>query len=116
LNYHLNRGGVGYEQVRVMRTVTVLGRLLDQRGQPLKGAMVINHASRGVTESDGYFAVEMSESTPTLEIRHQGARLCFLKLDSNNARRENEVLLVGDQACAPDDLAQTGNGADKKGA
>lgn len=116
LSYHLNRGGVGYQQVRVMRTVTVLGRLLDQRGQPLKGAMVINHASRGVTEADGYFAVEMSESTPTLEIRHQGARLCFLNLDSNNARRENEVLLVGDQACAPEDLARVDKVSTKDGA
>lgn len=110
LGYHLNRGGVQYRQVRVMRTLTVLGRLLDVHGQPLKGALVINHASRGVSEADGFFAVEMSESTPTLEVHHQGAPLCFLRMDAKHARRENEVLLVGDQRCSRDSLAQAGGG------
>jgi hypothetical protein len=105
LGYHLNRGGVGYQQVRVMRTVTVLGRLLDAQGAPIRGAMVINHASRSVSEADGFFAVEMSESTPTLEVRHNGSPVCFLRLDDKHAKRENEVLLVGDQACTADSLA-----------
>lgn len=104
-SYHLNRGGVEYRKVRIMRTVTVLGRLIDVKGAPIKGALVINHASRTLTEADGFFAVEMSESTPTLEVRQQGSRLCFLKLDEKNARRENEVLLVGDQQCNPRSLA-----------
>nr|WP_314569051.1 TcfC E-set like domain-containing protein [uncultured Pseudomonas sp.] len=107
-SYHLNRGGVDYHQVRIMRTVTVLGRLLDVRGAPIKGALVINHASRSLTEPDGFFAVEMSESTPTLEVRQRGGRLCFIKLDERHARRENEVLLVGDQQCSPDTLAGAG--------
>lgn len=105
VSYHLNRGGVNYQQIRVMRTVTVLGRLLDVRGEPIKGALVINHASRSLTETDGFFAVEMSESTPTLEVRQSGGRLCFLKLDGKHATRENEILLVGDQQCSPDSLA-----------
>lgn len=108
-SYHLNRGAVTYQKVRIMRTVTVLGRLLDAGGAPIKGAMVINHASRSLSEADGFFAVEMSESTPTLEVRRSGARLCFLKLDEKNAQRENEVLMVGDQQCSPDTLAATGN-------
>ncbi len=115
LAYHLNKGGVEYRTVRVMRTLTVLGRLLDVQGQPLKGALVINHASRSVSEADGFFAVEMSESTPTLEVRHHGARLCFLRLDAKHARRENEVLLVGDQRCATDTLAAA-QGAEGEGA
>lgn len=108
VSYHLNRGGIDYQKVRILRTVTVLGRLLDVHGEPIKGALVINHASRSLTEPDGFFAVEMSESTPTLEVRQRGSRLCFLKLDDKHARRENEVLLVGDQRCNPDDLADAG--------
>lgn len=104
-SYHLNRGAVDYQKIRVMRTVTVLGRLLDPDGKPIKGALVINHASRSVSEADGFFAVEMSESTPTLEVRRSGVRLCFLKLDSGHARRENQVLMVGDQQCSTDTLA-----------
>lgn len=106
LDYHLNRGGVGYRQLRVMRTVTVLGRLLDRHGQPWRGALVINHASRSVSEAGGHFAVEMSESTPTLEVRHQGKSVCLLKLDLANLEREDDIVLAGDLACLPEGLAQ----------
>lgn len=107
-SYHLNRGAVSYQKIRIMRTVTVLGRLLDAMGAPIKGAMVINHASRSLSEADGFFAVEMSESTPTLEVRRGGTRLCFLKLDEKHAQRENEILMVGDQQCLPHTLAAAG--------
>lgn len=102
LDYHLNRGGIEYRQVRVLRTVTVLGRLFDEHGKPMRGAQVINHASRSVTETDGFFAVEMSESTPTLEIRQQGQAVCLLSLDMGTLAREDDVLLAGDQRCAPE--------------
>ncbi|WJD63998.1 TcfC E-set like domain-containing protein [Pseudomonas kurunegalensis] len=99
LDYHLNRGGVEYRQLSVMRTVTVLGRLLDAQGRPLRGALVINHASRSVTEDSGFFSVEMSESTPTLEIRRDGKVACLLTLDPQQLEREASVLLAGDQMC-----------------
>lgn len=105
LDYHLNRGGVEYGQVRVLRTVTVLGRLLDDQGQPLAGAMVINHASRSVSEAGGHFAVQLSQSTPTLEIRRGGQTLCNLSLDLAEHKREDDVLLVGDLPCAGEGLA-----------
>ncbi|WP_084167985.1 CS1-pili formation C-terminal domain-containing protein [Pseudomonas vranovensis] len=104
-NYHLNKGGVAYQKVRIMRTVTVVGRLLNAQGQPLRGAMVINHASRSVSETDGFFAVEMSESTPTLEVRQNGGQQCFLHLDKARYEREKDVLLVGDLTCTPGGLA-----------
>lgn len=107
VDYHLNRGGVGYRQLHVMRTVTVLGRLLDAQGQPMRGALVMNHASRGVSEVDGHFTVEMSESTPTLEIRSAGAAACLLKLDPAGLQREDDVLLAGDLRCVPKGWAST---------
>ncbi|AIR91712.1 TcfC E-set like domain-containing protein [Pseudomonas cremoricolorata] len=106
LDYHLNRGGVTYRKLRVLRTVTVLGRLIDAHGQPMGGAQVVNHASRSVAESGGMFAVEMSESTPTLEVRQGGTTLCLLSLDPNTLTREGDVLLAGDLSCNPDSLAQ----------
>ncbi|HDS1736976.1 CS1-pili formation C-terminal domain-containing protein [Pseudomonas sp. BP8] len=101
LDYHLNRGGIAYRQLRVLRTVTVLGRLFDGHGRALRGAQVVNHASRTVSEADGFFAVEMSESTPTLEIRQRGTLVCQLKLDLQQLQREGDVLLAGDQTCSP---------------
>lgn len=110
VDYHLNRGGVEYRQLRVLRTVTVLGRLLDAQGSPLRGAQVINHASRSVSEADGFFAVEMSASTPTLEVRHGGATACLLTLDPEAMTREGEVWLAGDQVCNAADLAALSDG------
>ncbi|WP_313739481.1 TcfC E-set like domain-containing protein [Pseudomonas sp.] len=106
-DYHLNRGGVEYRQLRVMRTVTVLGRLVDEHGEGLSGAQLINHASRSVSEPGGYFAVELSESTPVLEVRLGGNALCLLSLQPERLPRENDVLMAGDQRCRPQSLAET---------
>ncbi|CAM3828346.1 putative outer membrane usher protein EcpC [Pseudomonas reidholzensis] len=106
LDYHLNRGGIAYRQLRVMRTVTVIGRLLDGQGKPLRGAQVINHASRTVSEADGFFAVEMSEATPSLEVHQHGAAACLLRLDLLALEREGDVVLAGDQTCSPASLAE----------
>ena len=114
VDYHLNRGGIEFRQLRVLRTVTVIGRLLDSHNRPLRGAQVINHASRTVSEADGFFAVEMSESTPTLEIRQQGAPVCLLTLDPALLTREGDVLLAGDQICSAASLAQAHGGQKKR--
>ncbi|MGU9849388.1 CS1-pili formation C-terminal domain-containing protein [Pseudomonas koreensis] len=103
--YHLNKGGVEYRKVRVMKTLTVLGRLLDPQGRPLKGHHVINHASRGVSEVDGFFSMEMHAGSPTLEVRYADQLLCQFRLDTDKHRSENNVLMIGDLRCSPDTLA-----------
>jgi hypothetical protein len=104
--YHLNKGGVEYRKVRVMKTFTVLGRLLDAQGRPLKGHHVINHASRGVSEVDGFFSMEMNAGSPTLEVRYADQLLCQFRLDTSRHRSENDVLMIGDLRCTPDTLAE----------
>lgn len=104
-NYHLNKGGVDYRKISVMKTVTVLGRLLDAQGKPLKGHHVINHASRAVSEVDGFFSMEMNAGAPTLEVRYANTLLCQFRLDPSKARQESDVLLIGDLRCTPDTLA-----------
>jgi hypothetical protein len=113
--YHLNKGGVEYRQVRVMKTLTVLGRLVDAQGQPLKGHHVINHASRGVTEVDGFFSMEMNAGSPTLEVRHANQLLCQFRLDADRHRSENNVLMIGDLQCTPDTLADASSSDQKAG-
>jgi hypothetical protein len=103
--YHLNKGGVEYRKVRVMKTLTVLGRLIDPQGRPLKGHHVINHASRGVSEVDGFFSMEMHAGSPTLEVRYADQLLCQFRLDTDKHRSENNVLMIGDLRCSPDTLA-----------
>ncbi|MBC3363073.1 CS1-pili formation C-terminal domain-containing protein [Pseudomonas sp. SWRI154] len=105
--YHLNKGGVDYRRIQVLRTVTVLGRLLDAQGQPLKGHHVINHASRGISEVDGFFSMEMNAGSPTLEVRYGNELFCRFRLDPDSASREGDVLMIGDLRCTPDTLADT---------
>ncbi|MFZ3281065.1 CS1-pili formation C-terminal domain-containing protein [Pseudomonas sp.] len=113
--YHLNKGGVEYRKVRVMKTLTVLGRLVDPQGRPLKGHHVINHASRGVTEVDGFFSMEMNAGSPTLEVRQGNQLLCQFRLDANQHRSENNVLMIGDLRCTPDTLADLTSTEQKAG-
>jgi Mat/Ecp fimbriae outer membrane usher protein len=105
--YHMNKGGVAYRKISVMKSVTVLGRLLDGQGQPLRGHHVINHASRGVSEVDGFFSMEMNASSPTLEVRYGNELLCQFRLDPDNSNSEGDVLMIGDLHCTPDTLADT---------
>ena len=114
-SYHLNKGGVDYRKITVMKTVTVLGRLLDERGAPLKGHHVINHASRGVSEVDGFFSMEMSASAPTLQVRYQNQLLCQFRLDPSTAPDENDVLMIGDLRCTPDTLAEANHKGETAG-
>jgi outer membrane usher protein FimD/PapC len=104
-DYHVNRGGVAFQRVHVMRTLTVIGRLLSPDGQPVAGALVINHASRSVTEADGFFAVEMSQSTPTLEVRVGNQRHCLVTIDTEKGQQDQDVVLMGDLTCSPRTLA-----------
>ncbi|MDI3271142.1 CS1-pili formation C-terminal domain-containing protein [Pseudomonas sp. MDT1-16] len=113
--YHLNKGGVEYRKIRVMKTLTVLGRLVDSQGQPLKGHHVINHASRGVTEVDGFFSMEMNAGSPTLEVRQGNQLRCQFRLDANRHRSENNVLMIGDLRCTPDTLADVATTEQKAG-
>lgn len=107
--YHLNKGGVDYRKVTVSKTLTVLGRLVDTQGKPLKGHHIINHASRGVSEVDGFFSMEMNAASPTLEVRQGEQLLCQFRLDTANARSENDLLMIGDLRCMPDTLADVAN-------
>lgn len=114
-SYHLNKGGVDYRKVTVMKTVTVLGRLLDEHGTPLRGHHVINHASRGVSEVDGFFSMEMSSSSPTLQVRYQNQLLCQFRLDPSKAPSESDVLMIGDLRCTPDTLAEVAHASEAAG-
>jgi hypothetical protein len=105
LPYHLNKGGIAYNQVDVVRTITVLGHLQDSQGRPLAGAHVINHAGRSVAEADGFFALEMNSRMPTLVVRHPDISACSFELDGRTTRRRGEMWMAGILRCPPSALA-----------
>lgn len=86
-----------------MKTVTVIGRLLDEQGAPLRGAMVVNHAGRTVTEADGFFAVEMSARNPVLRMEMDGSQRCEITIDAEPALLQRDIMLLGDLPCQKSD-------------
>lgn len=104
--YHLNRGGVGYGQVNIMSTVTVIGRLLNKEGKPLKGAVVRNHIGRTISENDGFFVIEMSKNNPSLQIEHDGRLQCQMLLNQDDKKWRQDTWLLGDLVCHEQLLAR----------
>ncbi|MDM5099817.1 CS1-pili formation C-terminal domain-containing protein [Aeromonas salmonicida] len=106
LPYHLSRGGVGYGQVNVMSTVTVIGRLLNKEGKPLKGAVVRNHIGRTISENDGFFVMEMSKQNPSLQVEHDGRLQCQMLLNQDDKKWRQDTWLLGDLVCHEQLLAR----------
>ncbi|MGX9257778.1 CS1-pili formation C-terminal domain-containing protein [Pantoea ananatis] len=104
LDYHHVRGGVSSHKVRVMKTVTVMGRLVDGQGQPLGGAKVINHAGRTVSESDGMFTIELHENNPVINIEHPYGMQCDILLRPETKNR-SEIIFAGNVTCEETVLA-----------
>lgn len=101
LPYHQNKGGVTSSKVRVMKTVTVIGRVVDHLGEPMSGVKLVNHAGHGISESDGFFVTDMHEHTPELVIHSRDNQQCKVILDPARVKRENNTLMVGDLSCKP---------------
>ncbi len=102
--YHINKGGVMYQKLRVLKTLSVLGRLVGPQGRPMGGAYLLNSAGSGVSEADGFFVLEMSESSPVLEVSYRGQPACNVALKPEQYTRENNVLLVADVVCRPESV------------
>lgn len=100
VSYHLNRGGVARHEVRVMKTVMVMGRVVNGSGEPLPGAKVVNHAGQSVTEHDGIFTMPVSHSAPVLNIESVTGQLCTVQLAKEKLGQEQKVIFAGDLRCA----------------
>lgn len=98
-NYHLNKGGVGYEKVHVMKTMTVVGRLVDHARSPVRAAHLSSPAGRSVTETDGFFALEVSRANPTIKVEKGGKHLSTLRLNPQEHQMEGDSLIVGELEC-----------------
>lgn len=98
IQYQINRGGVEYQKVRVMKTLTVMGRIIDAKGTPQGGVRVVNHAGRAVTHQDGFFTLEMHAHNPVVSIKHPDGQECEIYLDPSQDS-EHDMLFAGDLRC-----------------
>ncbi|MGU3522794.1 CS1-pili formation C-terminal domain-containing protein [Enterobacteriaceae bacterium C23F] len=98
LSYHQIPGEVSSHQVRVMKTVSVMGRLVDANQQPLNGAKVVNHAGRTLSQADGIFTLEMHKNNPEIKIEHPSGVGCTLRLAPEDLE-EQEIVFMGNLVC-----------------
>jgi outer membrane usher protein FimD/PapC len=98
VSYHVIRGGVRTQKVSVMKTVTVMGRMVDNTGVPLGGASVINHAGRTLTELDGLFTLELHEKNPVISVEHPSGVQCEVHLDPAR-QKQQDIIFVGNLPC-----------------
>ncbi|MGL5468915.1 MAG: CS1-pili formation C-terminal domain-containing protein, partial [Shewanella sp.] len=87
-------------------TVTVIGRLLDEQNQPLRGAMVSNPMGRAFTENDGFFALEASRRQPEFTVEHNGTLHCKHSAGEQNRMAESDIVLLGELKCSLGVMAQ----------
>ncbi|QHE21327.1 fimbrial protein [Stenotrophomonas maltophilia] len=99
VSYHLNKGGVMHASVDVLRTFTVMGQVVDANGKGQRGVQVINHASRSVSQEEGFFTLELSAREPVVELRYADHTGCTLSLDEARYPREGDVVMVGGLQC-----------------
>lgn len=115
-SYHLNKGGVGYEKVHVMKTMTAIGRLVDHAGQPVRAAHLSSPAGRSVTEADGFFALEVSYAKPVVKVEKGGKPFCTLHLKPQDHQMEGDSLIVGELECEQEQAnVDSGESRDEQG-
>lgn len=99
IDYHLNKGGIAQRSVQIAKTVTVIGRVTDTNGTPLRGAQLHNHVGRSTAEADGFFTLEMSTRQPEIEIRHPAVNPCRVRLDASRYSSQDDTILAGTLTC-----------------
>lgn len=98
LSYHQIPGGVSTHQVRVMKTVSIMGRLIDSDNKPLQGAQVINHAGRTLSQADGIFTLELHKHNPEIRVEHPSGQGCTLQIPPEEIDGQ-DILFVGNLLC-----------------
>ncbi|MFP3439135.1 CS1-pili formation C-terminal domain-containing protein [Pantoea sp. SIMBA_133] len=95
-DYQLVKGGVTSRQVKVMKTVTVVGQLTDAAGRPVSGARLVNHAGHSVSEDNGLFTLELSEATPEIALSYPDGQQCTVNVTQ---KARNDVVNMGTLRC-----------------
>lgn len=98
LSYHHIPGGVSTHDVRVMKTITVIGRIVDEELRALSGARVVNHAGRTVSQPDGMFTVEVHEHNPVITVDHASGTHCDIRL-SPETQKKQDIIFAGNLVC-----------------
>lgn len=114
IDYHHIPGGVSSREVRVMKTVTVIGRLVDKQGQSIGGVFVVNHAGKTMTQPDGMFTVDVHEHNPVLKIEHQSGAQCEIQLLPEQQKKD-DIIFAGNLLCGNDIQTVNIRDSQKKG-
>ncbi|EDT04122.1 conserved hypothetical protein [Burkholderia ambifaria IOP40-10] len=93
-------GGVVHQKIDAMRTVTVVGRVVDAKGQPETGIRIKNHAGQAWPENDGVFTMEVSRKDPNITVfKGKQARMTFDLKSKLKQADATGVVVLGDLKC-----------------
>ena len=101
-SYHLNKGGVQVQHVKVIETVTVMGYLYDSAGKPLRGALIKSQSGKNVSDVDGFFVMDMGNKQPEIRVEKNGQTLCSFTLDESRYPRKKNTVMAGSLICKAD--------------
>ncbi|MCA8180527.1 CS1-pili formation C-terminal domain-containing protein [Burkholderia vietnamiensis] len=93
-------GGVVHQTIDAMRTITVVGRVVDADGRPQKGIRIQNHAGQAWPENDGVFTLEVSRRRPSITVyRGEHAEATFDLKGKLEQADATGVVVLGDLKC-----------------
>lgn len=97
----MNRGSVQYVKVKALKTFTLVGMLLDERGQVLKNRYVKSGISSGMINADGVLTLDSAIANRMLTVRAedgQRALQCPLPSSMDQNKRVQFISAVRCQA------------------
>jgi len=74
----LNKGSVQYIKVKAVKTLTLIGTLLDEQGNLLKNRYVESDVGGAVINTEGVLTLEMGRGNKTLILRAEGEKSALI--------------------------------------
>nr|WP_314424651.1 TcfC E-set like domain-containing protein [uncultured Erwinia sp.] len=100
-NIQMRRGSVKYIKVTAVKTFTIVGMLLDERGNVLKNRYVSSDVAGSVINAEGVLTLDSGTANRTLTVREdkgQPALSCGLPAAMDNG---NKVQFISAVRCGP---------------
>lgn len=103
----LNKGSVQYIKVKAVKTLTLIGTLLDEQGNLLKNRYVESDIGGAVINAEGVLTLEMGRGNKTLILRAEGEKPALIcNLSGGDDTGKDSVRFVNALKCG---IADKGN-------
>ncbi|MCL6269216.1 TcfC E-set like domain-containing protein [Sansalvadorimonas sp. 2012CJ34-2] len=94
-------GNVAKVKFEVTQVEPVLGRIQNEQGKAISGAVLENSQDKTVTDGRGLFQTRLVPSVTALKVIMENGQTCLAKLPTEKRKRRG-VVLLGKLVCIPD--------------